>query len=140
MDISFIIYLTGAVLGFRYHVGAFLAWSKAEWGYLETPDYFFGFLIGAVTMWGWPLTLAGRLVYIGVKKSGLAEHHGVTEFLFPAPKPIETKAERQARKSREQQEHHESVMRMERVKTLQARERTNILEEENGLPLTVWKD
>lgn len=138
MDLYGWIYFLGLIPAFRFHAGAILHNVTGGYG-LDAEDYIMATVFGLMTMWLWPLTLAGRLVYIGVRKSGLSDRN-LAHLFFPEPKAIESRAQKQARLAREQRELHEAQMRTEREWKRQAQQRTNKLEAEAGIPLTKWSN
>jgi hypothetical protein len=137
-----IAYLVGLLLTFPFYIGTIAnALKYHRSGVPEGIDYGMAALITLLTLWLYPVMVPGYYLIRGVK--AFSPDLSVLRFVFPtAPAPL-TAHERRAKnaaKEREQRELHAAQMRLERVKTLQARERINELEAEAGIPLTEWKN
>lgn len=116
-------YLAGYLWFWRYHVGYLYDQVYCP----DAVDLVLCLVGGSLTAIMWPVTAPIRAVYVAGIKYGPEDFDAST--LFPGPKEVETRAERQERKAREAQEQINA-----------ARREINQHERENGLEPTRWKD
>lgn len=121
MDPYLIAYFVGYVFMFRKIAGA-MAYTMSYDGEPDAEDYVLGLIMAFCSSFFWPPILIGWSMFYLAKRYG----NGMN-VLFPKPKPIETRSEREARIAAEQK-----AQIKERQKQINAAER------ENGLPLTEW--
>lgn len=126
MDVFMILlipYVIGYLWTYRYTVGYILSDTG---GQPDGASVFIAVFLGLIFNIVWPVFVVGRVVYVLYVKHGIGETKRI-ESVFPGPKSVETKAEKNVRLEREAQH-----MMAERRRQINARER------ELELPLTKW--
>jgi hypothetical protein len=117
-------YLAGYAWFWRYHVGYMLD----TFGYRDQDgfDITMSMMLGTILCFFWPMSTAGRGVYV-LWVRYVSDSIEKFDSIFPPPKQIETRYEKQQRKEREERD----LIRMQRLEI-------NRKERELGMKLTVW--
>lgn len=116
-------YLGGWAWTMRYALGIVRvqvhedAWGD-EWDMDDIMLFCLGAFIAGLACLVWPALIAGRLVYRGVMMVNVSGHSSAWEKILPAPKKVESRAEKQARKERERRDENRELKR--RIAELEA--------------------
>lgn len=95
-----IIYGLGYLVTFRYVMGYFL--SEVACDPVDAFDFFFSTAASLIVTAAWPIVVAGRGLYVLGVKYGPADDEW-WKGIFPAPKEVESRYERNKRLRREKE-------------------------------------